>query len=199
MIFGVYQPDSPGSYGQLTAFTQATGLRPHFTSYYTSSFSQPFPLAFAQQAAKLGTTVFVQWQPRGTTSSVIASGAEDTAIKACAAAVKSLGHQVMIAYGQEFNGNWYTWGAGSDKAANFIAAWKHIHGIFTAAGACNVTWVWDPNVSYSGSAPLEAWYPGDDVVDWIGIDGYFTGPDVTFKSRCSCRPSARSAGSPANR
>ena len=124
--------------------------------------------------------VLLQWQPRGTSNSAVASGAEDAAIKACAQAVKQLNYQVMIAYGQEFNGNWYPWGAGSDKPQNFIAAWKRIHGLFTAAGTCNVTWMWDPNVSYGGSAPLQQWYPGDGLVDVIGIDGYFSTPGLTF-------------------
>jgi beta-mannanase len=51
----------------------------------------------------------------------------------------------------------------------FIAAWRHIHDIFVAAGATNVIWVWNE----SGGSPTPAeYYPGNDDVDWIGIDFY---------------------------
>ena len=39
-------------------------------------------------------------------------------------------------------------------------------------GATNVKWVWSPNVSYSGTVPLEQLYPGEGYVDWVGLDGY---------------------------
>jgi endoglucanase len=56
-----------------------------------------------------------------------------------------------------------------------VAAWRHVHAVFVAAGATNVQWIWSPN---HRSIPAAAWndaaryYPGDDVVDWIGVDGY---------------------------
>src|SRR5207245_1955691 len=55
---------------------------------------------------------------------------------------------------------------------SYIAAWRHIHDIFTAAGATNVQWVWCPNAEPDGSLPLEALYPGDAYVDWLGLDGF---------------------------
>jgi beta-mannanase len=77
------------------------------------------------------------------------------------------------------NGNWYVWdgyhNGQSSGPAKYIAAWKHIHNIFNSASATNVKWVWSPNHT---STPDESWnqavnyYPGDDYVDWIGIDGY---------------------------
>jgi hypothetical protein len=45
-------------------------------------------------------------------------------------------------------------------------------GIFRAAGARNVRWVWCPNVDDSGALPFTALYPGDRWVDWVALDGY---------------------------
>jgi len=182
MLIGVYQPNSPGSYGQVTAFAAQAGFSPRILSYY-STFTQPFASAFATEAASNGATVLVQWQPRGTTSAAIASGADDAYIHKFAQAVLSDNWQVIISYGQEMNGNWYSWGMGGtdgSSAATYIAAYRHIVSIFREEGVNNVTWLWDPNVSYGGSPKLSTLYPGDAYVDWVGLDGYYSTPATTF-------------------
>ena len=56
---------------------------------------------------------------------------------------------------------------------DFVPAWRHVHDIFTSVGANNATWVWCPNVEYTGSyQPLSTLYPGDAYVDWTCLDGY---------------------------
>lgn len=181
MLIGIYQPNSPGSYGDITAFSNAAGFTPRITSYYTSSFSMPFATAFANQAAVGGTRVLVQWQPRGTTNLAIATGQEDAAIVAAAQAIKTVNSQVIISYGQEMNGNWYPWGDyPGNTASDYVAAYRHIWAIFQQQGVQNVTWLWDPNIVYEGSSPLQSWYPGDQYVDWVGLDGYYAQPTETF-------------------
>ena len=179
MLIGVYQPNSPGSYNQLDDFARLTGFSPRIVSYY-STFQQPFATQFAQQAAARGATVLVQWQPRGTTNAAVAAGTDDAYIRQFAKDVLSNERQVIISYGQEMNGNWYPWGEGSDTPANFIAAWKHIVRIFREEGIHNVIWLWDPNIAYPGGPQLKDWYPGDEYVDWVGLDGYFAQPADTF-------------------
>jgi beta-mannanase len=57
-----------------------------------------------------------------------------------------------------------------------VAAWRHLHGVFEAAGASNVAWVWCPTAAaFAGKGPA-AWYPGDRYVDWICADGYNWAP-----------------------
>ncbi|MGH3802720.1 MAG: glycoside hydrolase family 26 protein, partial [Pseudonocardiaceae bacterium] len=72
------------------------------------------------------------------------------------------------------NGNWYPWSVGMNAttAADYVAAWRHLVGIFRQAGANNARWVWGPNVARGTSSPLAATWPGADVVDWIGLSGY---------------------------
>jgi beta-mannanase len=80
------------------------------------------------------------------------------------------------------NGNWYPWAAGvnGNTAAQYVAAWQHVHSIFVQHGATNVTWVWCPNVSYSGSTPISQLYPGDTYVDQVGLDGYNGGTALNW-------------------
>ncbi len=50
-----------------------------------------------------------------------------------------------------------------------------MHDLFVQVGATNVVWVWCINVADVPDAPWNHWtnyYPGDDVVDWVGLDAY---------------------------
>ncbi len=110
----------------------------------------------------------------------IVGGVYDGMIQSRAQAVKSLGQKFFLRWGHEMNGNWYPWsgasnGASLAAAAKFIAAYRHIHDLFVAAGATNVLWIFCPNVDSVPGDPWNQWanyYPGDAYVDWMGFDGY---------------------------
>jgi beta-mannanase len=73
------------------------------------------------------------------------------------------------------NGNWFPWSetTNGNGRRQFVAAWRHVHDIFSAVGASNVSWVWCPFVDPAGSmTDLASLYPGDGYVDWTGLDGY---------------------------
>lgn len=62
----------------------------------------------------------------------------------------------------------------------FISAWQRVYGLFQAAGATNVAFVWCPN----SNSPFDpnSWrqyYPGDAYVDWVGVDAYNFGNSAT--------------------
>lgn len=82
------------------------------------------------------------------------------------------GNPVIFRFAFEMNGNWFSWG---EKPEAFKSAWRRVHRIFQEAKAVNVRWMFSPNILPSNSTALrhpETYYPGDDVVDIIGIDGY---------------------------
>ena len=76
----------------------------------------------------------------------------------------------------EMNGDWLPWSAvgPNESPATFVEAWRHLHDRFSAAGVPSdrIQWVWNPNVREVGGVRTDAYYPGDEYVDWIGIDGY---------------------------
>ncbi len=64
----------------------------------------------------------------------------------------------------EAEGGWFWWGAKGPKP--FIQLWRILHDRLTRVhGLHNLIW------AYTGTANPD-WYPGDDVVDIIGIDDY---------------------------
>ena len=72
--------------------------------------------------------------------------------------------------GWEFNGNWYPWAAYRDPLA-FKAAFRRIVGVFRAVPGQQFKIVWNPSVAAGVASPDSLW-PGDDVVDLVGIDFY---------------------------
>jgi Glycosyl hydrolase family 26 len=150
------------------SFSQATGVHMALVELY-GSFGGAFPQLEASRVTALGSTPFLQWNPRHAPVGQIAAGKYDTYVRQYAQAVKAFGHSVVLSFGHEMNGSWNRWGAGHARPAKFVAAWRRIHTIFARQHVPNVSWSWDP--SHTAAAP-GPWWPGAAYVDRIGIDGY---------------------------
>lgn len=107
----------------------------------------------------------------------IIKGRFDEGLAQFAQGAKMWGRPLFLSFGHEMNGNWYPW---SENPAEYKAAYKRVFEIFKKAGVENITWVWNPNME-----PLDGvmdYYPGDEFVDWIGIDGFNWGNTQDFSS-----------------
>jgi mannan endo-1,4-beta-mannosidase len=113
----------------------------------------------------------------------IIAGAYDPYMRTFAQAVKSARGPVMIRLMHEMNGNWYPWSgtANGNQPQEFVAAWRHVHDLFVAEGATNVTWVWSINRESVPNTPANsfaAYYPGDAYVDWVSMSGFNWGGSI---------------------
>jgi Glycosyl hydrolase family 26 len=180
---GVYVKGVPNSYARVAEFTNTTGTRPDVVMYYSGWFV-PFPVGFAITAANNGAVPLVQMDPGGVSVANIAAGQYDAYLSAYAEAVRVYRLPVILSFGHEMNGTWYTWGYRHTSPAVFVAAWQHIVKVFRALGARNVTWLWTVNVmndTRGGKIPSPAaWWPGSSYVNWVGIDGYYLKPSWAF-------------------
>ena len=107
----------------------------------------------------------------------ITAGAYDLYIAQFATEAREWGHPFFLRFDWEMNGNWFPWSetANGNGPGQYIAAWRHVHDIFVAAGATNATWVWCPYADTEKrlkKAPLKPLYPGDAYVDWTCLDAY---------------------------
>lgn len=99
----------------------------------------------------------------------------DALIDQIVEAVAAYEGPLFLRFGFEFNGAWNAYTAGI-----YPVAFRKIVDRFRAAGVTNaaVIWCYEPDAPGDFDALMDgepAWYPGDDVVDWFGID--FFGAD----------------------
>ncbi|MGN6275219.1 MAG: glycoside hydrolase family 26 protein [Solirubrobacterales bacterium] len=103
------------------------------------------------------------------TLEAVVDGSQDAAIRKWAQEAKAWGHPFLFAPWWEMNGGWYAWG----RSPDFVAAWRHFHDLVVGQGATNVTWTWVVNSIWSDpESNPSPYYPGDEYVDWTGLDSY---------------------------
>jgi mannan endo-1,4-beta-mannosidase len=178
---GVYEPGTPPAYQPIANFANAANKQPNLVGYY-SGWAQPFAASYAKMVHSHGVTPFVQIDPTFASVAGIAAGDYDNYLDSYADSVRNFGHAVVIGFGHEMNGSWYSWGYGHVPPATFVQAWQHIVTLFRAQGADNVTWLWTVNADVPGTGPVASWWPGAAYVSWVGIDGYYLRPSDTFFS-----------------
>jgi len=107
----------------------------------------------------------------------IITGACDNYIRNFARAIKARPERYLIRFAHEMNIShtvWWPGHYGQDSSA-YILMYRHVYDVFMAENVNNAEWVWSPNY---WSYPAVDWnhrnmyYPGDNYVDWIGVDGY---------------------------
>jgi hypothetical protein len=176
---GVYEPAALQNYSQVLEFGRAAGREPDLAGYF-SGWPEQFKITFARTARAHGATPLIQLDPTDASVAAIAAGDYDSYLRQFADTVVRFGDPVVIGFGHEMNATWYSWGYGHVRPATFVAAWRHIVDVFRGQGADNVTWLWTIQADQKGTGPIRYWWPGDQYVTWVGIDGYYFRPAETF-------------------
>ncbi len=193
--FGLYDPGCPPLLGPVAAWEEELGAPITIISWYQawgSSQAAPRP-ELIQEAQRLGLIPLITWEPWQLPADIgshrhpadqpafalerILSGVYDRYIDEWAQALAGCQAPVWLRPLHEMNGNWYPWGGtvNGNCAALFIQVWRHLRARFAAAGVQNIAWVWCPYVQSVPNTPdndLEHYFPGNDQVDWLGLDGY---------------------------
>jgi endoglucanase len=149
-------------------------------SLHYDAWTANFPSSDESTDRAVGRIPEVGWKC-GVSDATVASGGADAVIAPRAAQMAAYGHPIFLRFDWEFNlpyamANRTICADASDTGGyfdptNFIAAWRHIHDLFVAAGATNVAFVWNPTVGGTDATP---YWPGDAYVDWVGIDAFDT-------------------------
>jgi hypothetical protein len=195
----------PWDMGAATKFEQMAGKKLSILNFSAPFANCPrpgaacsfynFPVNEMNSIRSHGAIPFYSWasqsipstriEPNFQLSDLIA-GTYDSYIRKFAEAARAWGHPFFLRFNWEMNGGWFPWseGVNGNKSGEFVTAWRHVHDIFTAVGATNVTWVWCPNVDPTNDfQDLSSLYPGDEYVDWTGLDGYNWGTNPAKPDR----------------
>jgi len=131
------------------------------------------------------------WKPGATLTQpkfalkTITAGDHDEYIREWAGRIRDDGRTIYLSPLPEMNGFWNQWSIpiGKHKPEDFIAAWRHIHDIFTELGCTNARFVWAPNAGdMPPEFPMELFYPGSDYVDVLGLSVYNWGTVRTWSA-----------------
>lgn len=190
--FGVGTPGGPAASAELDAVASLAGEAPSIVLSY-KDFNQAPPLSELDAVRARGAVTLLTWEPwawgGGTTQPAysldrITAGDFDAHLARWGTALAGWGHPVLLRFGHEMNGNWYPWaeGVNGNGPGDYAAAWRHVHDVIASTGASNVSWVWNPNVPYYGSTPMEGLFPGTGYVDAVALDGYNWGTSASWSS-----------------
>lgn len=182
--WGLYQILWSSDYGErLDRELSGFASTPHYVMFYRD-LERPFPKFAIDRICERGATPIVSlelWRWHGPRNQsylpALIAGEYDTFLHQWARDAADDGRRVLLRFGFEFNGDWFTWSGDPD---GYVAAWRHAREIFRQRKADNVQWVWSPNVvsrPETTENDMHRYYPGDAFVDWIGVDGYNFGDD----------------------
>ncbi|HZC34400.1 MAG TPA: glycosyl hydrolase [Chthoniobacterales bacterium] len=189
------------SRSELNSVEKATGVWPRLVMFYLQWPSDPgngvFPELSLRSIGANGALPILSWEPmffdsekheRMIAADSIIGGRYDTYLQRFARESRRFGKPYLIRFAHEMNLERYHWGStlqefGPESAAKYRAMFRHIVEVFRAENANNVGWVFCPNADSVPDEPwnrIESYYPGDDVVDVIGLDGYNWGTSQTM-------------------
>jgi len=162
--FIVYDPKASGS---IPIFEQLTGKK-HAMYFNYTGYGSAFPSSWVNAYAKQGAAVQIAFEPN---SGLLAVN-DGEYIREWARAAHKTGAVIFLRWACEMNGSWVAW---YGNPSLYIQKFKLIHDIMKEE-APNVAMVWAPNnIPNNPANPpdnIHAYYPGDEYVDWVGIDFY---------------------------
>jgi hypothetical protein len=124
-----------------------------------------------KQGNKLALSVPMLTKDKSATLADGARGDLDHHFREVGRILVALGHaDSILRIGWEFNGGWYPWAAATDPES-FVAFWRRIVTTMRSVPGSQFRFDWNPTIGMVKINP-ERVYPGDDVVDIIGLDVY---------------------------
>jgi len=163
----------------------------HWYESWDSSWSNVGTLV--EKISSTGRVPMITWEAQNRSVKRIAQGGYDAYIDSWATgAASNKPQEIWIRIFHEFNdpptNGGYPWSIDANSPADLIAAWRHVHDRFAAAGADNVKWVWNPDGVNQDK--IQPGYPGDRYVDYTGWDtyGYNNAKDYQVLAAISKKP-----------
>jgi len=194
-FFGASIGGLPSNLAPLGTLEAMVGRRTNVANWYVDFTTPDFDAGAASALSGRGTVPMITWEPWDSSLAdplsepaynlgTIIAGNWDHLLTTWATEIAAWGRPVLIRFAHEMNGNWYPWseGVNGNTVGQYVQAWQHVHNLFAANGAGNVTWIWSPNTDYYGSTSLKELYPGDSYVSQIGLDGYNWGTTQSWST-----------------
>ncbi|WP_336769587.1 glycoside hydrolase family 26 protein [Bacillus bombysepticus] len=130
----------------------------------SAGYYSKFPTNFANQVKTLGGSIQIGWEPDAPGG---LNGMDENYVREFIREAKQSGIPVFLRFASEMNGGWVAWHGDPEL---YKAKWKWMYQIVKEEKADNVVMVWSPN--FLPREKIDAYYPGDEYVDWVGLSLY---------------------------
>ena len=152
----------------------------HFYKTGAVTFPTAAEVALAERPGRQHSLLLYNWKPStALTWREIADGAADQNISLVAEGLKRYPGRFFLAIHHEPENDQGAVGSGRTPD-DYVAMYRHVVTMLRDLGVTNAVYVMN-FMGFAGWAPVaDAFYPGDDVVDWIAYDPYAHAGQSTF-------------------
>ncbi|MGM0610747.1 MAG: glycoside hydrolase family 26 protein [Thermodesulfobacteriota bacterium] len=204
--FGLALEGQPRSTSFLRELEEEVGLPVRLINFFLQWPKDPdfdnFPQGALEAVLEFGAVPVLTWEPMYYDSGEqmipaadILGGRYDRYITLFANRIKRLDGPVFIRFAHEMNLSRYHWGGtreeyGPESPQKYIKMFRHVRTIFKEQDARNAFFVFCPNNESLPNAKFDSdaewnrvrnYYPGDQFVDILGMDGYNWGTTQTMR------------------
>lgn len=146
-------------HGDIPQFNKKVG-KEHASFFMYRGYGSPFPYEWAQYVKSQGSIPHIAWEPGD-----IDEVKDDGYLENFLADAARLDHPVILRFASEMNGEWTRY---SRDPVKYRAAFRLVYQ--KSRLAPKVALMWCPNTVPQAS--IKDYYPGDDAVDWVGVNFY---------------------------
>jgi hypothetical protein len=188
-----FEKEFPGCVSGIISADYASLKLPTGFRHFYLAWGDHFPAAELMRSRHENSILVLTWEPyfkktpERSLLAAIAAGKYDAYMVSMAASIKQYGRPVLLRWGHEPNGDWYSWsGAKNGNTPEmYIQAWRRMAALVRAKGGPRVKLVFSVN---GEDKPVEDWnlfenyYPGAEHVDAVGLDIYNWGNSQEWSS-----------------
>ena len=158
---GAFVPTFDDNLQHLADFDERTGKQ-HASFITYVGYGKPFPREWADAVAALGAAPHIAFEPNRGLPEV----RDADYLRQWAREAGEFGHPIFLRFASEMNGKWDAW---HDDPSVYRAKFRLVHDVMQEL-APNVAMVW--TVFEEPLWNIDYYYPGDDAVDWVGVNIY---------------------------
>lgn len=141
-------------------FEERVGKK-HASLFCYLRYGQKFPFRWAERLREAGIIPHIAWEPRS-----LAEVNDDATLSRFADALARFDAPIFIRFAGEMNGEWTPY---HGNPALYRQKFRLVHQVL-ARRAPKAAMIWCMNSV--PEAGIEVYYPGDDAVDWVGVNLY---------------------------
>jgi len=160
-FIGAYIEQDPVVAGDIALFERLVG-KEHSSYMHYLGYGEPFPTDWVAKVHNHGALPHIAWEPNNGLDEV----RDDVYLHKWAQAAAEAHKPILLRFASEMNGTWMPYSGNPDE---YVRKWRLVYETIKSV-APNVIMVWCPFATPRRTIPL--YYPGDEYVDWVGVNIY---------------------------